>query len=140
MRLIDADALMDEVRSIWKAGILDEYKSVTWKCALADAVILVLNVIARMLPIDAEPVRHGRWEWYEDWGPSNWLEAPDFIAAEWRCSACKTNLADYINTHVPGETVYMDNFENKPTLAYCPNCGAKMDAKEDSHGKADAKS
>lgn len=98
MRLIDADALIEKIRSIWRMESEPEHKSVTWKCAMADAVILVLSVIAKMLPIDAEPVRHGEWisMVFTDTGKS----------AGYKCSECGLGA--------------------KKKFAYC-HCGAKMD-------------
>lgn len=122
MRLIDADWVLENAENV----VLKILKNEPAERAIKHQGHMFRSLIKRAPTIDAEPVRHGRWEWYEDWGPSTWLEPPDCLAAEWRCSACKKNLADYIDTHAPGETVYMDNSENKPTLAYCPHCGAKM--------------
>lgn len=96
---------------------------------MADAIILVLSVIAGMKPIDAEPVRHGRWEWYEDWGPSTWLEPPDLNKAGWKCSNCGIDLGDYL-TDCLGVNVYVDEEDKMPKIKSCPHCGAKMDAKE----------
>ena len=115
MRLIDADALIEKIRSIWRMESEPEHKSVTWKCAMADAVILVLSVIAKMLPIDAEPVRHGRW--VKDKERNTY------------CSVC-----DCYIPAVHCRQDYQDDFsewdEEIDETDYCPHCGAKMDAKE----------
>ena len=74
----------------------------------------------------AEPVRHGRWEWYEDWGPSTWLEPPDLNKAGWKCSNCGIDLGDYL-TDCLGVTVYVDEEDKMPKIKSCPHCGAKMD-------------
>lgn len=130
MRLIDADALIEKIRSLWRMESEPEHKSVTWKCAVADAVILVLSIIAGIKLIDAEPVRHGRWEYYEEWGASTWLEPPDLINAGWKCTNCGIDLGDYLTSSL-GVNVYVDEEDKMPKIKSCPHCGAKMDAKED---------
>lgn len=79
--------------------------------------------------IDAVPVVHGRWEWYEDWGPSTWLDPPDLDKSGWKCSNCGIDLGDYL-TDCLGVNVYVDEEDKMPKINSCPNCGAKMDAKE----------
>ena len=91
--------------------------------------VIDCNDIARFPTIDAEPVRHGRWEWYEDWGPSTWLEPPDLNKAGWKCSNCGIDLGDYL-TDCLGVNVYVDEEDKMPKIKSCPHCGAKMDAKE----------
>lgn len=58
------------------------------------------NDIARFPAVDAEPVRHGRWEYQYN----------DSI-----CSAC-----GYVNRAAP-----ITRYRND--TPYCPHCGAKMD-------------
>ena len=74
---------------------------------LEDAVSLV-SKIPNAPTIEAEPVRHGKWE-YECY-KTIWYGAGD--PPEYKCSVCD-DLA--YNTH-----------------DYCPNCGAKMDLEEGS--------
>lgn len=81
--------------------------------------------------IEAEPVRHGRWAWREDWGHSSISEPPELVDAYWVCSACGTDLLQYLKSHFPDIPSYTECSEEVPTLERCPNCGAKMDAKED---------
>ena len=114
MRLINADAV--NVKQ-WFASP-DNRKRMTEALAAAPT-------------IDAETVRHGRWEWYEDWGPSTWLEPPDLINAGWKCSNCGIDLGDYL-TDCLGVNVYVDEEDKMPKIKSCPHCGAKMDAKETS--------
>ena len=64
------------------------------------------NDIARFPTIDAVPVVHARWE-------ENRMY--------YRCTACGTDFDDDIVFIHPGE-FHLPN--------YCPECGAKMDAKE----------
>ena len=93
------------------------------------AIECVTSKVKEQPVIDSEPVRHGRWEWYEDWGPSTWLEPPDLINAGWKCSNCGIDLGDYL-TDCLGVNVYVDEEDKMPKTKSCPHCGAKMDAKE----------
>ena len=69
---------------------------------------------------------HGRWEWYEEYGPSTWLEPPDILHAGWKCSECKIDLGEYL-TEKLHEEVYVGDMDKMPEVNHCPNCGAKMD-------------
>lgn len=94
-----------------------------------DRIAIPVDTIKKAPAIDAETVRHGRWEWYEDWGPSTWLEPPDLINAGWKCSTCGIDLGDYL-TDCLGVNVYVDEEDKIPKIKSCPHCGTKMDAKE----------
>ena len=91
-RLIDADALLEYARN---------HVGHTIDC----------NDIARFPTIDAEPVRHARWEETD-------LEEFLGFRTQWvKCSECGKNLASESITVAHG--------------AYCPWCGAKMDLNEE---------
>lgn len=71
------------------------------------------EALDRVQPVDAEPVRHGRWIGYpECLGYENALDDSYIV-----CSVCKEpfNIID-------NDTERFD---------YCPHCGAKMDAEQD---------
>lgn len=122
MRLIDADALIEKIRSIWRMESEPEHKSVTWKCAMADAVILVLSVIAKMLPIDAEPVRHGRWI---ETNKPGWVNGQFYETPRLVCPFCTREAAHYsVEEAEQGGRVTTVLWLRTD---YCPNCGAKMD-------------
>lgn len=87
----------------------------------------ILKVIRDAPTIEAEPVRHGMWVWHEDWGHSSISEPPELLDAYWICSACGTDLLQYLKSHFPGIPTYTECSEEVPTLERCPNCGAKMD-------------
>lgn len=93
MRLIDADAL-----DMYEA--LKSYYGDAWRDAQKE--------IDNAPTVDAEPVRHGQWEYVDYGGFGNW-----------HCSHCReiciTN-GDY---------------------DYCPNCGARMDAERKDNGRTD---
>ena len=67
------------------------------------------NDIARFPDVDAEPVRHAYWE----------VEQEDSI----RCSACHESWA----IRDRGEFI---EFAVQEDLKWCPSCGARMDAEE----------
>lgn len=68
---------------------------------------------------DVAPVRHGQWEWFEEWFPSTPDHPTECEDCGWRCSECKTALEDIVSG-------YWDDII-EPMINYCPNCGAKMD-------------
>ena len=65
---------------------------------------------------DVQPVRHGRYigeyDGYADGNP---------VYDMWYCSECGC---------------YFEEWDEKPTYNYCPNCGAKMDGGDTSERKA----
>ena len=102
MRLIDADALVKEIKRVYCTGCNDYHGIRCKACATDDA----LDMVEDALTIDAEPVRHGRWiDMQED----------DATEGMWRCSICGDDR--YFDIMTPAEC---GSF-------YCPNCGARMD-------------
>ena len=75
--------------------------------ALREYPVTKLKTAIRRLPsADVAPVRHGRWESFED----------VFMETCYQCSEC--GLSFYLaDGGTPKENEYR----------YCPNCGAKMD-------------
>lgn len=61
----------------------------------------------------------GEWEWFEEWSPSTPENPRECDDCGWRCSECKSALADVVGG-------YWDNPLEKPRLHFCPDCGAKM--------------
>ena len=94
MRLVDAD---DLVKRIWYGN--------------TDPVILrgyASGLVDAAPTIEAEPVKHGRWEWNED----------EFYMGltTMTCSLCRE------------EWCFEDVFDVESlNYRYCPSCGAKMD-------------
>ena len=58
--------------------------------------------------VDAVEVVHGRWV--------------DHMVRDWRCSVCEKKVP---------KQVRFDGYCYDDKLNYCPNCGAKMDRKDD---------
>lgn len=81
MRLIDADALIDEIKhGLWDWGSVDGIKS----SAVLKQTISDIN---NMPTVDAEPVRHGKWI-YE---PKDAIEMMFTLP---KCSECGFYSAD----------------------------------------------
>lgn len=88
MRLIDADALFSDVRNCDFSG--EEKLAITF-------------VVNRQPKIDAEPVKHARWEF-----------CSNLMGEYYKCSEC-------------GYKVDVPTCMGEPIFTYCPYCGAKMD-------------
>ena len=99
MRLIDADALIEDIKSFWDWDSID---GITATTVLKQTMTDISNAPA----IDAEPVRHGKWLHPEE-------EDEDYHTVSCSCSVCgwKFNL-------------YEDDIDGAP---YCAVCGAKME-------------
>lgn len=78
----------------------------------------IKHIIADFSSVDVAPVRHGRWEWFEEWSQSTSDHPAEYEDYGWRCSECKTALEDIIGG-------YWDDLDREPMLNYCPKCGAK---------------
>lgn len=92
-RLIDADALIAEVKRVYCTGCND-YRGLRCRsCATDDALDMIDDAPA----IDAEPVRHGRWD------------------ENGRCTNC--------GGHAPYWAMATTYYKSP----YCFECGAKMD-------------
>lgn len=147
MRLIDADAVhkfvenkVAEGKGDWKNGVPYEW---AWALAAVDA----------QPTVEAEPVRHGRWEWYEEWTDAPSHVPSKLVGCDWLCSECGVKLAEYIAQEEPTESrfgvlarghiareVWLNRYLNRPSyepkLSYCPHCGAKTDGGDDHDGSA----
>lgn len=59
------------------------------------------------------------WEWFEERSGRSLEDDDDIIDLGWRCSHCKTPLEESVGG-------YWDEFDNKPDLKFCPECGERM--------------
>lgn len=82
-----------------------------WTSAISKA----MDVIKDVLAADVRPERHGKWITWEEAG--NFIPSPD----RYECSVCHDVAQRLCN----GIDLLSD---------YCPNCGAKMDGKENKDG------
>ncbi len=99
MRLIDADALKAKLKIGTSTATYSDYCN-----GYCDARQVDLDAIDAAPTIEAEPVRHGRWNYrHED----DWCY----------CTACGTDAEGS-----DGECLETD---------YCPHCGARMDGGAD---------
>lgn len=101
--LIDRAALMDDIE---ESVVFSGRNSRNAEVRSANKII---DRIKAAPAVDAEPVKHGRWE---EWWPCICL----IMTGEemlYRCSVCDAKYAD-----IEGKN-------------YCPNCGAKMDLEVD---------
>lgn len=105
MRLIDADALLEQMKELHQERSEefnmtgDRAICVTWH----DAVICIKDSST----IDSVPVVHGRWLWFEDCSNGGLY-----------CSVCH-------------KLIHKVMTPKKKLSRYCPNCGAKMDGGAD---------
>ena len=103
--LIDRGALLEAMR---QHGNRVQGLSGKWETAYSPGVHLCVLDAEDAPAVDAEPVHHGAW--IDIYPASNSAK---------RCSACRTIRV--INRRV----------NNWLDMRYCPHCGARMDAKED---------
>lgn len=96
MRLIDADALIQDLKD----------HNIPFNADINEAIIVAPTV-------DAEPVKHGRWDTKYLSEDEDWSGIEHTIG---RCSVCEGKV-DIAGKRIP--------------YLYCPFCGAKMDEVED---------
>lgn len=100
MRLIDADALKNAIRA-------ESWKEDNTVKMAVDYICIIIDEQPTINPDDCRP--HGRWE----------IKLDDYDCEYAMCPVC-------------GEEFYDASGEDTIdiTFNYCPNCGAKMDGKE----------
>lgn len=94
---------------ISRSELVDEIEGYLLMCGSGSvgAVHDVLDAIREARAVEAEPVRHGRWE-----------QSTNFV----RCSECLV----YWCVREKMSLIHIA----KEDLKYCPNCGAKMDEED----------
>lgn len=112
MRLIDADEVLKAEFAIEEDGAI--------------GCVVDSEVIRRSPTIDPESLRpQGKWEWREEWEMHHETRSCDLISCGWYCTQCGIELGEYL-TKETGVNIILDLDIRRPTLAVCPNCGAKM--------------
>lgn len=99
-RYIDADELIEFIEDRYEIT----WDSDTYEGGIKDACTDILEKIDKMLTINDDPVKHGRWIYGEEGMFGN-------PYGHYKCSVC------------------CDRFPHKQN--YCPNCGARMDGEND---------
>lgn len=102
MRYVDADVLMEHLKRKEAEPATRNYTE-----GFNDALMRCRSMVHSAPTVDAEPVKHGRWFLERD---------PNGNPYCFHCSCCDS---DYHHIGVTSAT------------KYCPNCGAKMDGKEE---------
>ena len=107
MRLIDADALSQNVIALGKTGDSYDPEVLNFRIGYNSALLAVKKLIANAPTLDVQPVRRGEWEelvWDD--------ECDNRKRRSYRCTRC------YKQNAVRGN--------------FCPNCGADM--RGETHG------
>ena len=99
--LIARAAVMKAIRNIKESA--EDYSNEAYRIGYISALSLIESIVSDTDPIEAEPVRHGRW------------------------------IHDINNLYGCSECMERETMSPKRLKNYCPNCGAKMDAKEDTN-------
>lgn len=128
MRLIDADALMNQYEridwySVSKSGVL-----MRGATSEDNPVIHYYDgeeVIEDAPTIEADPVRHGRWVIEKRHSVSRNPYMDDNYFASATCSEC--DFCIHAETKSFG-------YPDLNTTNYCPNCGARMDGDANDEG------
>lgn len=107
MRMIDADELKENISKYEFTAPNERYKQ-GGECVLN---FYMPKIIDDAPTIDAEPVRHGKWEEISSVRKIGKCNIP--IS---KCVCCGFSLCDILN--------------NNGLYNYCPNCGAKMDQED----------
>lgn len=121
MRLIDTDKLLEKTECLFKdLNSTEDYMGIGYNHGVGDSIAIIKNAPT----IEAEPVKHGRWEFETAWQykpcDGRGLERKAIFGTTKRtfnrlkCSGCKKVV-------VVDDTIY---------YAYCPHCGAKMEGEE----------
>ena len=98
--LISRKALLKDVKPIIQTLVRIKEKTPINDESGRHRIRQALRLLEEAPSVDAEPVRHGRWEWITE----------DI----YRCENC-------------GERVHVKEVMGRPDWDYCPSCGAKMD-------------
>ena len=78
----------------------------------------ILNNFVEIIHLQSDPVSHNDAVWRYYVQPHSFFD--DSYECGWQCSHC----GHYADSLLPTE-IFLD-YEQKPELKYCPNCGAHM--------------
>lgn len=116
MRLIDADALIDDLMERYckecnkRRGIKNGKWRIIYEIGEAPCRACEVDDVKAELEeaptVEVEPIKRGHWKaWDLTWGRSIYA-----------CTSC-------------GDAMEVPTENGNPIFAYCPNCGARMDEK-----------
>lgn len=105
MRLIDADALIEDIKSFWDWDSIDGVTATT-------VLKQTMTDISHAPTIDAQPIRRAKWLKREYW--SEGIGMGEDWGHYYECSAC--------GKRIKGHDMHLDD--------YCKKCGAEMDKSE----------
>lgn len=106
MRLIDADALLQTLSDLCCADNNVKTRNII-DLTLHD---LMPQIISDEPTVDAQPVKHGRWEW-----------EPGCVGTTAKCSVCGLSPMGFYSL----PTIQIGRL---PEYPFCPKCGARMEA------------
>ena len=111
-RYIDADKLLREIDKLKKSPWYnDDFGISAIRLARHDGLEIVVDLCIKRAPTaDVQEVRHGTWE----------KPTKMFPYWDWKCSVCGCE-----------EYRQQDSNGHYREMKFCPECGAKMDGKED---------
>ena len=89
-------------------------------CIANEGIKRFPTIVRKIPPADVDMVRHGRWEWFEEWDPGTTDHPRECQDSGWRCDECKTALEDVVGG-------CWDDPDDEQKLKFCPNCGCCMD-------------
>lgn len=89
------------------------FRHIDKSCLLAE------NIVNDLIENGVTIRERGEWEWFEEWSPSTPEYPREIDNCGWRCNKCKIALEDSVGG-------YWDDYEAKPTIEFCPHCGADM--------------
>lgn len=136
MRPIDADALVKKMKA------LDIWHETEYQDGYYDGFCDGIAEVEEAPTIEAEPVKHGRWEEVNEhmWSKDDNGEIDDFA---WErdfhngpfCELCYSTPCIHCNPDWENSKCRVTSYRcsecnnhKKEANSYCPNCGAKMDS------------
>lgn len=111
--LISRSVLLNSLKHRTRSGEGREYDPEVLIPRMVNETLAIIEELVQSAPaVDAQPVRHGRWN-----GEGDGYAGGEIVLDVWYCSECGHCIDEGI-----------DDTDLLPK--YCPSCGAKMDLEE----------